>query len=300
VPWVRDLVDGPTAARICGYVYEKTWLIYKTRAGSERRDGHHDPRLLPPPAEGESKQAARWELGTLAIWQAVRKSRVLTRFAWPSHDQWYPEIHRQMADPHGAHTERDLSAAMGLSRELVSDLLDECGYVARARSVGDDVLVPIARDLIARMPVRPRPRDLIAACAEAGYKIGDKAAGRVLARAAGDHLLPMEADTLDGLVRPATLARQAGVGVNAIITAMGKCWYCGGKEGEPWHDDGYRAARGEPVPHEFRPWLTPVRRDEWTWLLGAGRVKKVAGLRTPVDSDLRAADRNSLVVKKLP
>ena len=301
--WVNELVDGEEAARLCGYSQGKTWPIYRGRARRALRNGITDLRLMPAPVRITDRRGewehALWEVGELAIWQAVKQSRILTPSRWPDHEIYYPAVEAAVA--RGKMSRRALMEELGIGGELATSLLKELGYMSDQGIPADALLEPAVRRLIPAVGAPPAPAHVVAALAEQGYEISERTARRLLAQVAPARLPRMEGDTLSETVevRPATLARYAGITPNAITKAMATCWYCGEKRGARWHDGGYRAGRGEPVPHEFRPWLTPAGRDTSTWLFDPRKIKRVWPLLTPVDADLIPAERNSLRPRKL-
>ena len=210
LPWVSERVTRAQAASLLGHTpatIARYAQLGKT-AAQENRDTATD--MPAPGADGT------WSAGELALWVAVRRSGLLASPRWPSYTAHQEQA--LLAAAQGLSTRR-FARRLGVSQEKARILLREAGAPGR---VADSTLIPIVRGWLATTSGRrARAADVMAMLKKQhGYGIAKPRAVRLITACGGTEITPADADTKQGHVRAAALARAAGCSPQRITAAV--------------------------------------------------------------------------------
>jgi len=220
LPWVSERVTRAQAAELIGYT-SATLAAHAQRGRKAREENRESATDMPAPAADGT-----WSAGELALWVAIRRSRLAKGPRWPSHAMH--EEQARVAANEGL-SARQLAQRLGVSGEKARILLREAGAPGRPP---DSALIPLVRAYLATSPgghpsLRPGPRprraratDVMAMLKKHGYGIARPRAVRLITTCGGTAITPAGADTEQGHVRAATLARAAGCSPQRITAAV--------------------------------------------------------------------------------
>ena len=210
-PWAGKRVSAVQAAGLLGLTV-RTFTDYGQRGKKARSEGRESPADMP--ASGDD---GLWPIGDLALWLAIRRSYLLAYPRWPASSLYEEQVREAIA---AKVSTRELAAQIGVSPARARALMKELGAPGRAR-VPDSDLIPLVNAFLAATEGRrARVSDVIAILREHGHPVSKPRAGRLITACGGTAITPADADTAEGHVRAATLARAAGCSPQRITAAV--------------------------------------------------------------------------------
>ena len=209
LPWVSERVTRAQAAQLLGYT-PATIARYAQLGESARQENRDTATDMPAPGPDGT-----WAVGELALWVAVRRSGLLAAPRWPSPAACEEEARQAAAEGLSA---RQLAQQIGVGQEKARRLLRAAGQPGR---VPDEVLTPLVRAYLAtRTGKRARAGEVMAMLRKRGHGIAKPRAVRLITACGGTEITPADADTKQGHVRAAALARSARCSPQRITAAV--------------------------------------------------------------------------------